>query len=101
MKKVKFALLFAVIGIAQACSNSSTTENDKTGSDTTTAMTDAPMTTHSDTVTAGTAAAPAAPSTPVDKDAADFAMEAAKGSMMEVQLGNYAQQNAASERVKA
>jgi putative membrane protein len=37
---------------------------------------------------------------PVDKDDADFAVKAANGGMMEVQLGNYAQQNAVSKRVK-
>ena len=100
MKKVKFSLLFAAICIAQACSNSSTTK-DKTANDTTTTMTEAPMTTHTDTATTAAAAAPAAPSTPVDKKSADFAMEAAQGGMMEVQLGSYAQQNALSERVKA
>lgn len=37
---------------------------------------------------------------PVDKKDADFAVEAANGGMMEVELGNYAQKNAMSQRVK-
>ncbi|MBG9378139.1 DUF4142 domain-containing protein [Panacibacter sp. DH6] len=38
--------------------------------------------------------------TPVDKDAADFAVEAASGGMMEVELGKLAQEKAADQRVK-
>lgn len=37
---------------------------------------------------------------PVDKDVADFAVEAANGGMMEVELGKIAQQKAGSQRVK-
>lgn len=37
---------------------------------------------------------------PVDKDGADFAVEAANSGIMEVELGKYAQQNAMSQRVK-
>lgn len=38
--------------------------------------------------------------TPLEKMDKDFVMKAAGGSMMEVELGNIAQQNAASQRVK-
>lgn len=38
--------------------------------------------------------------TPVDKDVADFAVEAANGGMMEVELGKIAQEKAKSQRVK-
>jgi len=38
--------------------------------------------------------------TPVDKDAADFAVEAASGGMMEVELGKMAQDKATDPRVK-
>jgi putative membrane protein len=38
--------------------------------------------------------------TPLEKMDRDFVMEAAAGGMMEVELGNIAQQNAASQRVK-
>ncbi len=37
---------------------------------------------------------------PVDKETADFAVAAANGGMMEVELGKLAQQNGASQRVK-
>jgi putative membrane protein len=42
----------------------------------------------------------AANTTPLTKDDSAFVMEAAGGGMMEVQAGNLAQQNAASQRVK-
>jgi len=38
---------------------------------------------------------------PVDKDDADFAVEAANGSMMEVEMGKLAQSKATNPRVKA
>ncbi len=38
--------------------------------------------------------------TPVDKDASEFASKAASGGMMEVELGQMAQQKAVSQRVK-
>jgi predicted outer membrane protein len=37
---------------------------------------------------------------PLDKMDQDFVMKAASGGMMEVELGNMAQQNASSQRVK-
>lgn len=39
-------------------------------------------------------------STPADKTSTDFAVEAANGGMMEVELGKLAQTNASSQRVK-
>lgn len=41
-----------------------------------------------------------ASSTPLEASDTAFVMKAANGGMMEVQLGNYAQQNAANQRVK-
>ena len=38
---------------------------------------------------------------PVQPDASNFAVEAANGGMMEVELGKVAQENASSPRVKA
>lgn len=94
MKNVKSALFIAVVAIAQAC-NSGTTN------DSVTAANDANEKKDSSTVTKMSDTATAKVNTmPVDKDDADFAVKAANGGMMEVQLGNYAQQNGVSKRVK-
>ena len=92
MKKVKFVLLASVICFSQACNSGNNDSvdaakeaNDKKDSMVTTNSMDSTMTS---TVM------------PVDKSDADFAVEAANGGMMEVEMGNYAQQNAFSSRVK-
>ena len=96
MKNVKSLLLVAIIAIAQACNSASndsvTAANDANDKKDTTAAVKV-----NDTTT--TVATPVS-KTPVDKDDAEFAVAATSGGMMEVELGNYAQQNAASQRVK-
>lgn len=96
MKNVKGLLLVAIIAIGQSCNSGNKDSvdaakdaNDKKDSGTMSKMTD---TTTSPAMSAHQVA--------VDKDDAAFAVEAASGGMMEVQLGNYAQQNALSQRVK-
>jgi len=102
MKKVKFLLLIAVISISQACNNSGNTDSVKAAKDSndnTMSSRDTSSATMGHDTTAATTASSAS-STPVGKDDADFAVEAADGGMMEVELGNYAQQNALNPRVK-
>jgi len=98
MKKVKFVLLASVICISQACNSGNNDSvdaakdaNDK--KDTTVTTNSMDSLTNRDTTRTMAA-------TPVDKSDADFAVEAANGGMMEVEMGNYAQQNASSSRVK-
>ena len=93
MKKNFFSFI-AVLSMALlwACNNSAdtTTSTDSTvTTDTTTMSTE---TTPMDTMSANT--------TPLDPMDKGFVLKAAGGSMMEVELGNIAQQNAASQRVK-
>ena len=96
MKNVKSLLLVAIIAIAQACNSASndsvTAANDANDKKDTTAAVKMNDTT-------STVATPVN-TTPVDKNDAEFAVAATSGGMMEVELGNYAQQNAASQRVK-
>jgi len=91
--------VMAIVSAAllNACNSNSETS---TSSDTTTTMgTDTSSTmsgtnTSMDTTTISTTAAP------LEKMDRDFVMKAASGGLMEVELGNIAQQNAASQRVK-
>ena len=98
MKKTAFPLAAILCAsIISSCGNSSdsstTTDSSSmtTTTDTSSAM--AP-TTDTTTMAMNTNAAP------LDKMDKDFVMKAASGGMMEVELGNYAQQNAANQRVK-
>ncbi|MEO6636966.1 MAG: DUF4142 domain-containing protein [Ginsengibacter sp.] len=90
MKKLSVVLLFAGLGLMQACDNSASDDsvavadsaNDE--KDTTSMM-------GSNDNTAGMG---------VNDDVADFAVKAANGGMMEVQLGEYASKNAMDKSVK-
>jgi putative membrane protein len=98
MKKNSLAFLAILCaGVFFSCNNSSDTT---TSSDSTT------MTTDSSTMSSTTPSADSVSTTtptstaPLEKMDKDFVMKAAGGGMMEVELGNIAQQNAASQRVK-
>jgi len=89
MKQIKMALIITVVAFLQACnSNDDSVDAAKDTNDSLISATDS-MGGMSSTDT-----------TAVTKDDADFAVEAANGGMMEVQLGNYAMKNASSQRVK-
>jgi len=96
MKKVSSVLMVAIICIACACNNNKppdSVENAKGAND----INDTANTEPYDIINDSTAAMAILP---VDKDAANFAVEVVNGGMMEIELGNYAQQNAADKRVK-
>jgi putative membrane protein len=97
MKKTPLALVAILsAGIIYSCNS---------GSDTTTSTDSTTMTTDSLSMSSETTA-PATDTTanmstaPLEKMDRDFVVKAAGGGMMEVELGNIAQQNAASQRVK-
>ena len=92
-------LAFAAIlsaGLIYSCNNSTDTT---TSTDSTTMTTDSGMTSSGTTMSSDTAGASAS-TAPLEKMDRDFVVKAAGGGMMEVELGNIAQQNAASQRVK-
>jgi len=102
-KTLASSLLFSAIVFAACNSNNDTSG---TGTDTSTSVTTNTATgadtntmnnTTADTMNANRTTASA---TPLEAADTGFVMKAAKGGMMEVELGNYAQQNAASQRVK-
>lgn len=89
--------LSMLIGTAvfTSCGGGSETETESDTTTTSTTTTD--VTTMDTTATAGTTYS----STPLTGQDTTFAKEAASGGLMEVELGNLAQQNASSDRVKA
>lgn len=105
MKNNYFSLV-AISGalLLWSCGNNNTSADGDgtsmtTGTDTVSSATT--TTTGSDTASLGTTGAGTNfSSTPLEKTDRDFVMKAASGGMMEVELGNIAQQNAASQRVK-
>jgi putative membrane protein len=94
-------LAFSAILIAAtlwSCSDNTTKSSTTDSTSTTTTSTTGtgtdtmPTTTTANTTPTNTA--------PIPKEDSSFVLEAAKGGMMEVEAGNLAQQNAASQRVK-
>jgi putative membrane protein len=96
--KQLFLPLSLLIGAAvfTSCGDNATTETE-TDTDTTSTVT----TTDTSTAMPGGAAGTTYSSTPLTGQDTTFAKEAASGGMMEVELGNLAQQNASSDRVKS
>ncbi len=95
MKKFSAILLIAGMCLFQACNSNTTTQDN---ADSSSNMDD--QNTDTSTMMNNTDTSSAMGGMAADKDASDFAMEAAKGGMMEVQLGQHAQQNAMNQRVK-
>lgn len=91
-KLLSFAICLSA-ALIWSCNNSGDTSN--TGADSGTMTGDtANATTNANTTNTNTS------NTPLSKDDSSFVMEAAAGGMMEVQAGQVAQQQAASQRVK-
>jgi len=97
MKKNSLALAAILCtGIICSCNNST---DSTTSTDSTSITTDSSRMS-SETVTPMPDTTANINTTPLEKMDRDFVMKAAGGSIMEVELGNIAQQNAASQRVK-
>ncbi len=90
MKKLSVVLLFAGIGIMQACNNSASDDSVANADSANDAKDTTSMMNNNDN-NAGMG---------VNDDVADFAVKAANGGMMEVQLGEYASKNATDKSVK-
>ena len=108
-KKYLFGLLLSASAFLWACNNAGegSSNNTTDSSSTTTSSTSNATGTTTDTSMRGangaassSATTTTASSTPLDAQDKDFVMKAANGGMMEVQLGQYAQENAANQRVK-
>lgn len=98
MKQLILPFMLAGAAILVSCGNNkSSTE---TTTDTTTTTTIDTSTTAGTTTTPGTTATTYS-STPLAGEDSTFAKEAASGGMMEVELGQLAQQNATNPRVKS
>lgn len=96
MKKLSSLIVIAGVCLLQACGNG-TGKHDSVDSakDMNANKDTTPRASDNDTHDSSKVA-----TTPVDKETADFAVAAANGGMMEVELGKLAQQNGASQRVK-
>ncbi len=95
MKQLPGFLLIASLGVFGACNNANQPKDSVDSAKQINNQNDTnKMYPSSDTANASMS------NTPVDKDVAEFAVEAANGGMMEIDLGKMAQEKAASERVR-
>lgn len=94
MKKFNLVIISCAALLFAAC-NGGTSNTETTSSDSSKMMS-TDTTSHMSATTDTTSHMAA----PVDKDTKDFAMAAATGGMMEVQLGNIAMKNSATQSVK-
>jgi putative membrane protein len=103
MKKITFpiAAIFCA-AVVCSCNNSgdTTTSTDTATTTTTTTDTSTGMGQMTDTGSVSSSMNNSANATPLAEMDKNFVMKAAAGGMMEVELGNMAQQNASSQRVK-
>ncbi len=90
MKKLSIAVIISGALILSAC-NGNTNTTSTTDSTNTMSSNDRNMNSMNDTDTLNAT---------VDKDAVDFAQEAAAGGMMEVQVGKLAQQNSSNKAIQ-
>ncbi|MEO8569648.1 MAG: DUF4142 domain-containing protein [Ginsengibacter sp.] len=90
MKKLSVVLLFSCIGMMQACNDSSNSDSVSQADSTNDQRDTTGMMPQQDS-TSGVG---------INDDVADFAVKAADGGMMEVQLGEYASKNASDKSVK-
>ena len=90
MKKLNLILLFAGLGIMQACNNSASDDSVAKADSTNEARDTTNLMSQKDS-TSGMG---------VNDDVADFAVKAANAGLMEVQLGEYASKNATDKSVK-
>jgi putative membrane protein len=98
MKRLLLPLsLLLGTAVFTSCGGGSETETESDTTTTTTTTTDTSTLGNTTTGTTGTTYS----ATPLTGQDTTFAKEAASGGLMEVELGNLAQQNAASDRVKA
>jgi len=88
--------MMAAVVIIQSCGNGTENKDSTDSAQTINSDRDTSALTSPDT----SASTAAGTGQPVDKDVADFAVKAAGGGIMEVELGKLAQQKAVSQRVK-
>lgn len=99
MKRITAFLLFAGLCLTQACNNANNNKDSVDSAKQANREKDTNgIMNNNDSLSTASSGTPS--TMPVDKDVSDFAVKAAAGGMMEVQLGQIAQQKATNQRVK-